>query len=72
MRSCKAECVWMPAEQLTLLPETSDVDQHVRRHPRAREIQQRWTLVALLQKSVMGEVHLHGISGQVCDNRTRV
>lgn len=64
--------MWMPAEQLTLLPETSDVDQHVRRHPRAREIQQRWTLVALLQKSVMGEVHLHGISGQVCDNRTRV
>lgn len=51
----------MPAEQLTLLPETSDVAQHVRRPPRAREIQQRWTLVALLQKSVMGEVHLHGI-----------
>lgn len=52
----------MPAEQLALLPETSGVDQHVRRPPRAREIQQRWTFMALLQKSVKGKVHLHGIN----------
>lgn len=60
----------IPAEQFELLPDTSDAaDQQIKGTanfvsdlPRyRRKIQERCKLVASLQKSAMGKVHMHGI-----------